>query len=279
MGSLSDFAELELLDHVFNAAYTPAANIYMCLCTADPTDAATGASMSEVANAGAYQRTAITFGAAATRRVTQNAEVAFPQATAAWGTVTHWTIADTQTYGSGNVLAHGAFTSSFAPVAGNTPKIASGQTYVEIQATAAGAGFTDYTVENLLDLMFRNQAFSKPATYIALCSVIVADDDVAVSDITEVTGTGYARKQVNINGGASPTWDLAAAGAIDNTHAITFATVGAGGWDEIVACAIVDSASGAGNVLGYDNPNVVDQTPSENDIVEFAIGAFDIALS
>jgi hypothetical protein len=92
MGNLSDFAELESLDHIFNAADTPAANICICFCTGDPTDAATDASMSEVANAGAYQRRAITFGAAATRRVTQNAEVAFPQATTAWGTVTHWTI-------------------------------------------------------------------------------------------------------------------------------------------------------------------------------------------
>lgn len=40
MGSLSDFAENELLDHLFNAAYSPASAIYLGLCTADPTDPA-----------------------------------------------------------------------------------------------------------------------------------------------------------------------------------------------------------------------------------------------
>jgi hypothetical protein len=81
MGSLSNFAELELLDHVFNAAYSPPAAVYLALCTADPTDAGTGASMNEVANTGSYARTAITFGAASARRITQNALVTFPQAT------------------------------------------------------------------------------------------------------------------------------------------------------------------------------------------------------
>ena len=50
MGSLSDYAELELLDHVFNAAYSPVATVYLALCTADPTDAGTGASMNECAS-------------------------------------------------------------------------------------------------------------------------------------------------------------------------------------------------------------------------------------
>lgn len=46
MGSLSNYLELELLDHVLNnAAYSPAATLYLALCTADPTDAGTGASM------------------------------------------------------------------------------------------------------------------------------------------------------------------------------------------------------------------------------------------
>ncbi len=39
MGSLSDYAENELLDHLFNAAYSPVATVYLALCTADPTDA------------------------------------------------------------------------------------------------------------------------------------------------------------------------------------------------------------------------------------------------
>lgn len=38
MGSLTNYLELELLDHVLNnAAYTPAATLYLALATADPT--------------------------------------------------------------------------------------------------------------------------------------------------------------------------------------------------------------------------------------------------
>ena len=279
MGSLSDYSENELLDHIFNAAYTAPTTIYLALATADPTDAGTGASMNECANSNSYARTAITFGAAASRRVTQNADVDFPQATGSWGTVTHWGIVDSATHGAGNLLAHGAFTTSYPVVNGNSPTVASTEVYVEIQATAAGAGLTDYAVHKLLDLMFRNQAFSKPATYLAISETVLNDQDVADTDFTECNDTGYARKLVNINGGASPTWDLASGGALSNTHAIAFPTVGAGGWASFVAVAIIDSASSTGNVIGYDSANVTDQAANEGDTVQFAIGAFDVTLT
>ena len=281
MGSLTDFAENELLDHLFNAAYTASANLYLVLCTGDPTDAATGASCNEVADANGYERTAITFGAASARRITQNAQVQFPQATGSWGTISHWCIADSATHGAGNILAHGAFSSSFTPVSGNTPSVASGQVYVEISATSGGAGFTTSCVNSLLDLAFRNQTYTSPAgnTFIALLSVVADDDDATVANLTEITGTGYARVEVNPDGGSSPTWDVASGGVVDNGAAITFPEVGSGGWDQVVAAAIVSTASGAGNVIGYDNSNVVDQTPAAGDTVQFAAGAFAITLT
>ena len=280
MGSLSDYSENELLDHVFNAAYTASSTIYLALCTADPTDAATGASMNETANSNAYARTAIVFGAAASRRVTQSGDVSFPEATGTYGAaITHWAIVDSATYGAGNVLAHGAFNSSFTPVSGNTVTVPSTSVYVEIQATSGGAGYSDYTVHNWLDLMFRNQAFTKPSTYVGLSNTTLNDQDVTDADFTEVAGTGYARVQVNINGGASPTWDLSSGGAISNTHLVTFPTVGAGNWTQLVSAVVVDSASGACNILCYDNDNVIDQTPQQNDVVRFPVGDLDLTLS
>lgn len=282
MGSLSDYAELELLDHLFNAAYSPVASVYIGLSTADPTDDASG--IAEPAGNG-YAREAIVFSAAASRKVVQNGAVTFDQASGAWGTITHWFICDhisNTTWGTNvNMLAHGAFTASFSPVSGNTPSVATTEVEVEISATASGAGFSDYAVHKLLDLMFRNTAFSTPAgnTFLALLAATADDQDVAVSDLTEITGTDYARKEVNPNGGSSPTWDLAAAGVVDNTHIAAFATVGSGGWDQVVAVAIVDTSSGAGNVLAYDNANIVDQTPAAGDTVQFAAGAFDLTLS
>ena len=164
------------------------ATIYLVLCTAEPTDAGTGASMSEVANVNGYARTAITFGAAASRRVVQSGAVTFPQASGTWGTITHYGIVDAATYGTGNLLAHGSFTPSFAPVLGNTPTVPTGDIEVEISATAGGAGFTDYTVHAWLNRVFRNQAFAKPATYVGLATAVIADTHVAIGQITECSG-------------------------------------------------------------------------------------------
>ena len=283
MGSLSNFAEDGLMNHVFNTAFTPAAGLFAALCTADPTDAGTGAAMNETADAQAYARQAITFNAAAVRRVTQSADIAFPQATGNYAApITHWAIVDSATYGAGNMLAHGAFTASFTPVTGNIPRILTSlqEIYVQIDPVA-GFGFSDYAVHSLLDLMFRNIAFTSPAgnTFITLSNTVLDDQDVANTDFTEVAGTGFGRVEVNPNGGATPVWSTVSAGALNNVDEIDFGTVGAGDWTQVVASVIIDSLSGAGNVLAYDNTNVVDQTPQENDTVSFPATNFSVSLS
>src|SRR5690349_20919513 len=173
MGSLSNFGELTLVKHIFReAAYTPVATLYLALATADPGEAATGASMNEVANSGSYARTAIAFGAAASRRITQNAGVTFPTSTGSWGTVTHWAVVDSATHGAGNVLAYGALGTSKAIVTSNTPTVASGEVYVELTAST---GLSNYAANGFLDRMFRNQAFTIAATYAGLATAAPTD--------------------------------------------------------------------------------------------------------
>lgn len=266
MGSLSDYAELELLDHVFNAAYSPVATVYVGLSTADPTDDASG--LAEPVGNG-YARKAITFGAASSRRVTQSGAVTFDQATGDWGTITHWAIFDAAT--AGNMLAHGALAVSKEIVSGNTPTFATTVVYVEFQA----GKISTYLVNALLDLMFRNTAYSAPDTYVALCDATAGDDDTG-STISEPSGGGYARVQVNPNGGSSPTWDLASAGVVDNTHDVEFPAV-TGDWGTIVAVAVVDAAT-AGNLLFYAN-DLEDQAVSTGDTAKFGAGALDIPMS
>ena len=153
MGTLSDFAENAVVKHLTReAAYSPAATVYLALCTADPTDAATGASMSEVADSNNYSRTAITFGAASSRRVTQSGTVTFAQASGSWGTVTHWAVVTSGTYGAGDVLASGALAVEKSVVNGNTPSVASGEVWVEITAST---GLSNYAANGLLDRMFQ----------------------------------------------------------------------------------------------------------------------------
>jgi hypothetical protein len=264
MGSLTDYAELELLDHLFNAAYAPVANLYVALATADPTDAATGAAMNECPNANNYARAAITFSAAALRQITQTGVVTFNTATGGWGTASHWVVLDNATHGAGNALAHGALSASKVIVNGNTPSIASGEIYINFAANE----ISDYAAIGLLDRMFRNQAFTIPARYVALATVAIGDTDTGLT-ITEPGAGAYARKQVNVNGGASPTWDLATGTSpayVDNTHDVVFVTATAL-WGTVVAAAITDALAG-GNLLMYDN-TMTDQAVGDGDTVKF----------
>ena len=272
MGSLSDYAENKCLDHLLTTPYTPAATVYLALATADPTDAGTGASMNEVANSGAYARTAITFGAAASRRSTQSGAVVFPEATGSWGTVTHWAILDSATHGAGNMLAHGAFASSFAVVTGNIRTVPTTEVYVEFSAGV----ISDFAANGFLDRMFRNQAFTVANTWLALATVAVTDS-MTGSTITEPSGNNYARVEVNEAGGSSPAWTAASGGAAQNNNDVSF-PVPSGSWGNVKAYACV-TASSAGNLLFYGNDVVDQDVGAETTAILFVSGDLDIALT
>lgn len=275
MGSLTDYGESALVQHITQeAAYSPAATVYVALATADPTDAATGASMNEVANSGAYARPAITFGAAASRRVTQSGAVNFTQATGSWGTVTHWAIVDSATHGAGNVLAHGAFGASKSIVSGNTPSIATTEIYVEITAST---GLSNYAADGFLDRMFRNQAFTVSANWLGLTTATIADSDTG-GTITEVANAAaYARLQVNATAGSDPKWTAESGGAVANNAAWSLAAA-TGSWGTVTSAFIADASThSGGNLLMYDNANVVDQAVGDGDTVQFPTGDFDFS--
>ena len=279
MGSLSDYAENRVLNHFFNSSQTVGSTVYIGLSTADPTDAATGASCNECANANNYARKVITFGAPASRRTTQSAQVDFNTASGSWGTVTHWFIADSATYGAGNVLAYGALSSSISPVNGNTPRIASGQVWVQIDAIA-NYGFTTYAANAILGHLFCATSFTSTAgnTFLALLTSTCSDAATTMAGQAELSGNGYAKKEVNENGGASPAWTAVSGGALSNGADVTFATP-TGAWATFVAVAIVDASSGtSANVIAYDN-TITDQPAALNDTVQFLSGDFDISLS
>lgn len=267
MGSFSDYLENKFVDHILGTAYT-APTVYLALCTATVTDSDTGSTITETSYT-AYTRQTISFGAASSRRVTQDANVTFPQAGDAGGTVTDWALVDAAS--SGNLLAYGTFSANKDIVDGSTPSVASGEIWVEFSAGAV----SDYAAEAFLDLAFNGTAFTAPSTYAFLATATVSDDDTG-STITEPGSGAYARVQVNENGGSSPAWDLASGGVADNGAAITFPTA-TGSWGTVVAAGLADASSG-GNLLVYDNA-VTDQAVGTDDVVEFPAGDFDISCS
>lgn len=111
--TIGNTAEVEILNCYFNATNITAPTVIaMSLHSADPGD--TGAS--ELANANAYARVVCTTsfptasGTAGT--LSNDVEIAFPEASGAWSAATHVGIWSSATYGAGNFIWGGAMTAS-----------------------------------------------------------------------------------------------------------------------------------------------------------------------
>lgn len=130
----------------------------------------------------------------------------------------------------------------------------------------AGTFSTDLS-NQLLDHILKTTPFTVPTDiYIALYSAA----PTAAGGGTELTGNGYARIVHN-------SWDAAAAGATENTGAITFAAASGGDWLEAVAFGLFDAITG-GNFLKWGDLTV-SKTVTDGDTAEFAAGELDITLT
>jgi len=134
--SLSDYVGLELLDHLLGVGAYPMPTVYLALCTANPTDAGTGASMNEHPDSDGYARVALAaaFGTpAASGAISNDDTISFPEATGTWTTVTHFAILDSGTHGEGNMLFYGELTVSKTFESGQIPTFSVGQ--LELRAS------------------------------------------------------------------------------------------------------------------------------------------------
>lgn len=130
MSAASDYLEDALLDHVLGGTtYTQPSNVYLGLWTADDGLEA-GTQTSEVSGNG-YSRVAITFGAASDGDAANSAAITFAAASGgAWGTITHVAVMDADE--SGNVLFHGAVTTSKTIADGDQFSIAIGNLTISL---------------------------------------------------------------------------------------------------------------------------------------------------
>lgn len=120
MTAMSNYLENALINATLrNTSYTSPSTVYVALFTSDPTDAGTGTECS----GGAYVRQSATFAAPSDGASSISADVEFPQATGAWGTISHFGIFDASS--SGNLLYHGALTASKTIATGDVLKITS----------------------------------------------------------------------------------------------------------------------------------------------------------
>lgn len=129
MSAASNYLELKLLDHALGtASFTAPSNVYLGLFTSDPTDADSGTEVTTIGSA--YTRETITFDAAASGSAASAATVTFSAATANWGTITHIGIYDAST--AGNLLFHGAVTTSKTIESGDTFQVSAGNLTISL---------------------------------------------------------------------------------------------------------------------------------------------------
>lgn len=120
MSSFADYLEDAVLNHVFrNTALTSPTTVYLAGFTSAPSDAGGGTE----ATGGSYARVAITFDAPVAG-VIANQLVDFPEATADWGTITHFGIFDA--ISGGNMLAWSPLTTSRLIETGDTLRAKAG---------------------------------------------------------------------------------------------------------------------------------------------------------
>lgn len=109
--NFTDYAVHALLDHITaKSPFTVPAASYIGFYTADPT--ASGDQSNEVSG-GSYARVVIPWITAAGRLISNESAVETPNATASWGTVTHYGILDAIT--SGNMLFYGVLRQNSQP--------------------------------------------------------------------------------------------------------------------------------------------------------------------
>lgn len=115
MASFSDYAENKVLDHVLGkTSFTMPTTVALALCTVVPTDASTGATITE-ANYTGYARKVIAaadLNAASSGSSSNANAITFAACTGGSSTIIGWAILDNSTTGAGNVLVWGTCTST-----------------------------------------------------------------------------------------------------------------------------------------------------------------------
>jgi len=129
---------------------------------------------------------------------------------------------------------------------------------------ATGTSLSNFLENKLLEHVFKNTAYTQPATvYAALYTVAPSD----AGGGTQVTGGSYARESI--------TFGAAASGVISNSADTDFGTATAD-WGEVVAVGIFDDPT-AGNLLSW-GLLTVPKTVGNGDGFKFVATKLSVAL-
>jgi len=258
-GTISDYLELKLLDHVLGTAtYTVPTNIFIALSTADPTDSGTG--LAEPTG-NAYTRVSHNaWNAAANRTTSNNGQITFPTATGSWGTISHIAGFDAAT--GGNMLFHGDLSQTKAIAASDTFFIDDG----DIDISFTTGGFSTFLANALLDHVLKTSSYAAPTIFTAFSTAEPTDDGSAMA---EPTGNAYARV-------AHSSWNTASAGSANNNGDIDFIKA-TGSWGTVSHAALFDAVTG-GNFL-LRGTLTTSKAITTNDVARISDQSFVINLN
>lgn len=265
--SISDYLENVLLNLSFGAVAWPGgrpATHYIALYTSPPSDSGGGTQVS----GGGYARKSVSangtnYGVTA-MVASNNLDISFTAATAAWGTVTHFGIFDAAS--GGNLLFWAPLAAEKTVAIGDTITIAAGaMTFTFGGNVGAKLG------NQLANYIFIGTTFTNATHYYGLGTASTA------STITgEGSGNGYARPSFSNNAANYP---AAASGLKTNGAAIAFPTA-TGSWGGPFTSFIIanhPTTADDTTILWYGN---LDQsrTPASTDVPKFLAGDLQINL-
>ena len=130
MAELSDYMENKIIE-VMRATTFTAVAAYVALFATD-SGLEAGSLAGEIGTAGGYTRQLAGLSAASGGASSNTADITFPTATAAWGTITHCALMDGATIGAGNVFMHSALDASKTIASGDTFKVNAGDLDVSL---------------------------------------------------------------------------------------------------------------------------------------------------
>ncbi len=122
--SAGDYLELKILDHVVGKTAFAIPTAYLGLSTANPGDNGAGLAEPVGNNYARVTTSAANWNAAAAGSISNAQDLTFPEATGAWGTLSHFALFDAVT--AGNMLIHGALGTAKVIGSGDTAKFAGG---------------------------------------------------------------------------------------------------------------------------------------------------------
>lgn len=252
---LSDYLEKAILNHVLrHSAYTPAATVYCRLATSTATQAELHAgTLTHECTGGSYTGKAIAFNAPATggygRKITSNGAVDFTNMPAC--TVRYAFISDAAT--AGNVLAVCQLASDVVVAAGETLHIADTALVIELDDNSAtlaenGSQMSTYLQDKILNLVFRNTAYTSPTTvYAGIASSTATGTELEAGTLTHeiTTYNESVRPTVTFSAPNSDTYLCMCSAAVDAVYTVMSACT-------VLWAFISDSATkGAGNILWW----------------------------